>query len=266
MLILVCKGDLNMAKYNMSEQEAEKVFSEFSQKINILNLVENIMGINYSPSQSGGRSMSESKLYAIKKDDMYLDGDGSRSWNDFLGPWSELYDDKEVAQATADNLGGSVATLSESHDIVVPEWFDKWVRSFNGLGEKVKKAVVVSKILQQGYGFSCNDKVLGGNGQYGEDPRVNTEQEIYIADHQQELAIAVMTGNYIIKKEKKYWVKLDGFVTSDGQQQYLSRKNGYWFASRKAVGIQQQFIVSDLTGAPDWVKGLANGATSHERG
>jgi len=30
----------------MSEQEAEKVFSELSQKINTLNLVENIMGVN----------------------------------------------------------------------------------------------------------------------------------------------------------------------------------------------------------------------------
>lgn len=30
----------------MSEQEAEKVFSELSQKTNTLNLVENIMGVN----------------------------------------------------------------------------------------------------------------------------------------------------------------------------------------------------------------------------
>jgi len=245
----------------MSEQEAEKVFSELSQKINILNLVENIMGINYSPSQSGGRSMSESKLYAIKKDGMYLDGDGSRSWNDFLGPWSELYDDKEVAQATAEQLGGSVATLSESHSIVVPKWFDKWVHSFNDFGEEAKKAVVVSKILQQGYGFSCNDKVLDGIAQHGDgDHSVNTEQELYIRDHRQELAIAVMTGNYIVKKEKKYWVKLDGFVTSDSQQQYLSRKTGHWFASRKAKGIQQQFIASDLKGAPSWVRGLVKEA------
>lgn len=212
--------------------------------------------------------MSKSKLYAIKKDDMYLDGDGSRSWNDFLGPWSELYNDKEVAQATADNLGGSVATLSESHDIVVPEWFDKWVHSFNDLNEEDKKVVVASKILQQGYGFSCNDPVFNGAIQHGSKKyTLNTDKQLYIRGHRQELVVAVMTGNYTVKKEKKYWVKLDGLVTTDGEQQYLSRKNGHWFASRKAKGVQQQFIASDLTGltgVPDWVRELVNEAILHE--
>lgn len=209
--------------------------------------------------------MSENKLYAIKKDGKYLDADvyGSRSWSNSLGSWSDLYKDKEAAESLADDIGGTVVTLSESHSIVVPKWFDKWVRSFNDLDEEDKKAVVASKILQHGYGFSCNAPVFNGNIQYG-DHSVNTEQELYISDHKQELVIAVMTGNYTVKKEKKYWVKLDGLVTTDGQQQYLSRKQGNWFASRKDKGIQQQFISSDLKGAPNWVRELVKEAILHE--
>ena len=206
--------------------------------------------------------MSENKLYAIKKDGMYLDADvyGSRSWSNSLGSWSDLYKDKEAAESLADDIGGTVVTLSESHSIVVPKWFDKWVRSFNDLDEEDKKAVVASKILQHGYGFSCNAPVFNGNIQYG-DHSANTEQELYISDHKQELVIAVMTGNYTVKKEKKYWVKLDGFVTTDGQQQYLSKKFGHWFASRKDNRLKQRFTRDELNAVPDWVRGLVNKET-----
>lgn len=56
-----------MAKYNMSEQDAEKVLSKLLKKIDTVKLMENIMVRNYSPSYSGGRSMSENDMYAINK-------------------------------------------------------------------------------------------------------------------------------------------------------------------------------------------------------
>lgn len=61
---------------------------------------------------------------------------------------------------------------------------------------------------------------------------------------------------YTVKKEKRYMVPFDGLVTTDGSQQYLTNRNGKWFASRIEPSLRQAFTNEDLELAPSWAQGL----------
>ena len=49
-----------------------------------------------------------------------------------------------------------------------------------------------------------------------------------------------------MQKEKKFVISLPDLKTTDGETQYLSLKNGCWFASRKNTRLKQRFTESEL--------------------
>lgn len=74
-------------------------------------------------------------------------------------------------------------------------------------------------------------------------------------DLEDRLMCAYVNG-YTVEKEKKYMVELDGLVTTDGAKQYLTNKNGKWFASRRMSGLHQGFTDEELNEAPEWAQQL----------
>ena len=64
---------------------------------------------------------------------------------------------------------------------------------------------------------------------------------------------------------------LDGLVTSDGAQQYLTTDDaGNWFASRYDKHLHQNFTDEELEKAPEWIKSVAkylylNGGSADEK-
>jgi collagenase-like PrtC family protease len=64
---------------------------------------------------------------------------------------------------------------------------------------------------------------------------------------------------------------LDGLVTSDGAQQYLTTDDaGNWFASRYDKHLHQNFTDEELEKAPEWIKSMAkylylNGGSADEK-
>ena len=84
----------------------------------------------------------------------------------------------------------------------------------------------------------------------------------YITDHcdnsngLEELLMNAYINGYTVAREKKYLVELDGLVTTDGAKQYLTKKNGKWFASRRMSGLHQDFTDEELNGAPEWAQQL----------
>lgn len=57
--------------------------------------------------------------------------------------------------------------------------------------------------------------------------------------------------------EKRYRIPLPNLKTSDGYQQYLSRKskrNGHWFASRRQSNLIQAFTKKELEQVPEAYK------------
>lgn len=74
-------------------------------------------------------------------------------------------------------------------------------------------------------------------------------------DLEDRLMRAYVNG-YTVEKEKKYLVELDGLVTTDGAKQYLTNKNGKWFASRRMSGLHQGFTDEELNEAPEWAQQL----------
>lgn len=70
------------------------------------------------------------------------------------------------------------------------------------------------------------------------------------------LLMEAYVNGYTVAKEKKYLVELDGLVTTDGAKQYLTKKNGKWFASRRMPGMHQGFTDEELNEAPEWAQQL----------
>ncbi|BAP85505.1 hypothetical protein LOOC260_109660 [Paucilactobacillus hokkaidonensis JCM 18461] len=62
--------------------------------------------------------------------------------------------------------------------------------------------------------------------------------------------------------EKRYRIPLPNLKTSDGYQQYLSRKskrNGHWFASRRQSNLIQAFTKAEVEQAPEAYRQYAVG-------
>ncbi|WP_261806126.1 DUF1642 domain-containing protein [Lapidilactobacillus luobeiensis] len=73
---------------------------------------------------------------------------------------------------------------------------------------------------------------------------------------EQRLLMKAYVNGYTVAKEKRYMVELDGLVTTDGAKQYLTNKDGKWFASRIKPSLHQAFTGEELNNAPEWVKQL----------
>lgn len=70
-----------------------------------------------------------------------------------------------------------------------------------------------------------------------------------------------ITFNYHQLKEliepSEYEVPLPQLVTTDGEQQYLTLKNGKYFASRKSMVLKQSFTRKELEMVPEIYRKLA---------
>jgi predicted Zn-dependent peptidase len=165
--------------------------------------------------------MSEEKLYAVKNDE-------GKYWDIGMPPW---WDDKtgsvfkriDLALRWAKKYDGHVVTLIEEP-------------------EKVVLSKEQAKIVEGAH----NDKYPA----YYISSKSNDE----------ELLMNAYVNGYTVKKEKRYLVELDGLVTTDNAQQYLTNKNGKWFACRRMLGMpgmHQDFTDEELNKAPDWAQQLS---------
>ncbi|MFT8963585.1 MAG: DUF1642 domain-containing protein [Lacticaseibacillus paracasei] len=165
--------------------------------------------------------MSEEKLYAVKNDEgKYFDCE----YAEFL-PLSESYCpvmvSEDNAKAIVHDYGGHVVTLVEE---------PKKVALTEEQAEIVERAHI------------HNDKfpatfISGSN-------------------EDEELLMNAYVNGYTGEKDKRYLVELDGLVTTDGAKQYLTKKDGKWFACRRMPGMRQDFTDEELNKAPEWAQQL----------
>lgn len=168
--------------------------------------------------------MSEEKLYAIRNNvGKYLTIEHTAPWWDSqVGTAVRSID---VALAWAGKHGGHVVALIEE-----PE------------------KVVISKTnaLRQGW-------LVARYGRYN--PDAVSDILARYKDEAWDMIEAYVNG-YTLKKDKRYLVELDGLVTTDGAKQYLTKKDGKWFACRRMPGMHQDFTEEELNRAPEWAQQL----------
>lgn len=162
--------------------------------------------------------MSEEKLYAIRNNvGKYLTIERTAPWWDSqVGTTVRNID---VALAWAGKHGGHVVTFVQE-----------------------PKKVVLSKeqvpIVEHAHVFEFPASYIASK-----------------SDDEERLMSAYVNG-YTVKKDKRYLVGLDGLVTTDGAKQYLTKKDGKWFACRRMPGMHQDFTDEELKTAPDWAQQL----------
>lgn len=67
----------------------------------------------------------------------------------------------------------------------------------------------------------------------------------WLEANQSTFARAWLDG-YEVEKEKLYIIPLEGLITTDGHQQYLTGKVGRYFASRRNSSLKQTFTQTEL--------------------
>lgn len=167
--------------------------------------------------------MSEEKLYAVKNDEgKYWDfRDAGKFWK-LSSVFSSTTNSKEQAKLVADEYGGHVVTLVEEP-------------------EKVVLTNEQAEIVEEAYESTW--------------PAYYITQHAFSSDDEELLMKAYVNG-YTVAKEKRYLVELDGLVTTDGAKQYLTNKDGKWFASRIQPSLHQAFTDEELKLAPIWTQQL----------
>ena len=168
--------------------------------------------------------MSEEKLYVVKTDEgefLSFSDDGDSVWNKAVGHFEM---DKQKARSWAYNRGGHVVTfVEESKKVVLSK----------------EQAEIVENARDEDFPatYISNNYVIGDGNEE------NLLMEAYV-------------NGYTVAKEKKYLVELDGLVTTDGAKQYLTKKDGKWFACRRMPGMHQDFTDEELNAAPEWAQQL----------
>ena len=167
--------------------------------------------------------MSEEKLYAVKTDEgefLSFSDDGDSVWNKAIGHFET---DKQKARSWAYNRGGHVVTLVEEPKKVVLT--EEQAEIVEGARDATYPASYISNYTNS---HDCEENLL----------------------------INAYVNGYTVAKEKKYLVELDGLVTTDGAKQYLTKKDGKWFACRRMPGMHQDFNDEELNAAPEWAQQL----------
>ena len=166
--------------------------------------------------------MSEEKLYAVKNDEgKYWDFNNSSFWRPEIADCL-ITTSKEQVEIVADDQDGHVVTLIEEPEKVV-------------LTKEQAKIVYNAHCFYRPATFISNGSC---------------------SDDEEELMMNAYVNGYTVVKEKKYMVELDGLVTTDGAKQYLTKKNGKWFASRIKPSLHQAFTDEELKLAPIWAQQL----------
>lgn len=168
--------------------------------------------------------MNEEKMYMVKNDERkYWDfRDQGRFWG-LSSVFSPITNSKEQAELVADKMGGNVVTLIEEPEKVVLT---------------KEQAEIVENAHDKGY------------------PATYISNETDDSNAEERLLIHAYFNGYTVAKQKEYLVELDGLVTTDGAKQYLTYKDGKWFASRRMSGIHQYFTDEELNKAPEWAQQL----------
>jgi len=161
------------------------------------------------------------KLYAVKNDEgKYWDfRDQGKFWK-LSSVFCSTIDSKKQAELVADERGGHVVTLVEGP-------------------EKVVLTKEQAEIVEGARDFDYPASHISNN---------SCEDE--------ELLMKAYVNGYTVAREKRYLVGLDGLVTTDGAKQYLTNKDGKWFACRRMSGLHQGFTDKELNNAPEWAKQL----------
>ena len=165
--------------------------------------------------------MSEEKLYAVKNDE--------GQWADagyYFGTCAWATPDKDDREKVAKHGGHVVALVEEPEKVVVSPEEAKLVK--NCLWTNLQDA------------FLNNINLLFR----GRRPEDVTRLK------------SALTNGYTVAKDKRYLVGLDGLVTTDGAKQYLTKKDGKWFACRRMPGMHQDFTDDELKTAPKWAQQL----------
>lgn len=118
--------------------------------------------------------------------------------------------------------------------VKVPAWFDEWYRWFQESGHEMLDAIKV---------------IVTVDHLYGEDNQPHS-----LTSASRELFTDAILHGYEVEKEKRYRIPLPNLKTSDGYQQYLSRKskrNGHWFASRRQSNLIQAFTKAEIEQVPE---------------
>ncbi|TLQ05452.1 DUF1642 domain-containing protein [Pediococcus stilesii] len=75
--------------------------------------------------------------------------------------------------------------------------------------------------------------------------------------YNQQVLLNALANGYEVKDLRK--IPLEGLITVNGEQQYLTYMGGHWFASRENHELIQEFKEKELKQAPKWVQRLAFG-------
>ncbi|KAB1963635.1 DUF1642 domain-containing protein [Lacticaseibacillus paracasei] len=165
--------------------------------------------------------MSEEKLYAVKDDEgKYWDfEDRDGFWKLSTASCPTTAEEKDAKDVIYEHGGHIVNLIEEPKKVVLSE----------------KQA----EIVDFANSFYLPARYISNNS--GED---------------EELLMNAYVNGYTVAKEKRYLVELDGLVTTDGGKQYLTKKDGKWFACRRMPGMHQDFTDEELNKAPEWAQQL----------
>lgn len=158
-----------------------------------------------------------------------------------ISEFSEVYDQQTALLSTS---MGSVLVSEKDlapvpQKVIIPQFVAEWITE---LKHYYNLYVIFNKLTLN---LAPNDIT---NWFY----RNPTERSII-------LACAWLDG-YEVEKERIYQIPLKGLMTIDGKQQYLTYKDGKYFASQKYIELKQTFTQSELDNSvPKYYRLFAEG-------
>lgn len=156
--------------------------------------------------------------------------------------------------------------VKEAERVCFEDYYDdpeteQAVATFKRAVERLKQPLTIAEFLrwEEGVEYECSSgkyRVVDGElFHYWNITKDYEPVSVYLTPSN----ILNMRGAEKVEPVQKYRIPLPDLVTTDGKQQYLSERNGRWFASRLTSDLKQEWTEDELYRIPTAYRGYAMG-------
>lgn len=148
-----------------------------------------------------------------------------------------------------------IVCLEDYYDVSEKEQAGAFIRAV----ERLKQPLTLAEFLgwEEGVEYKCLSgkyKVVDGELLYYWSIMKDYKPASIFLDRSN---ILTMREAEKVEHKKKYRIPLPNLITTDGMQQYLTEKDGYWFASRLTAILKQEWTEDELYKIPKAYRGFA---------
>ena len=123
---------------------------------------------------------------------------------------------------------------------------------FNEALDRLKQPLTLTEFLgwEEDTEYRHQDNIFRANNDSVEKYIEQDDKWVIVCDKWSAVNVNQLRNAEKVEHKKKYQIPLPNLITTDGKQQYLTEKEGHWFASRLNPNLKQEWTEDEFHSIP----------------